>query len=316
IGAGAAGLCALKHILSKKGFVPIIWEHSSEVGGTWIYTSNIGTDKHGFPIHSSMYNSLKTNLPKEIMAFPDFPFKEGEKSFIHHTEVLQYLNDYTDHFGLRHLINFEHHVDWVEPVERESGPPGWKVSVRNLVEKKSSEEECDALIICNGHYSTPKYPDIVNMDSFSGKKMHSHSYRVQDPFSNMTVAGVGSISLWNGYIRWNWPRWQKRCICATTFRCPSHPSSQPTSVRRKASKRRAPEASCCTTGLSSRRTPLFSAQATNTHFPLPERACEVRVDENRVRPLYKQPRPLEIPFNGDRRNSVPDLSVSHLRYAG
>ena len=36
-------------------------------------------------IHSSMYKNLRTNLPKEVMAFPDFPFDDsecGKRSFI------------------------------------------------------------------------------------------------------------------------------------------------------------------------------------------------------------------------------------------
>lgn len=58
IGAGAAGLCALRHVLSDETLTPIVWEHSSDIGGTWIYTPNVGLDEYGFPIHSSMYKSL------------------------------------------------------------------------------------------------------------------------------------------------------------------------------------------------------------------------------------------------------------------
>ena len=41
----------------------------------------------GEPIHSSMYLDLKTNLPKEVMAFPDFPFRNTDDSFLHHSKV-------------------------------------------------------------------------------------------------------------------------------------------------------------------------------------------------------------------------------------
>ena len=46
----------------------------------------------------------RTNLPKEIMAFPDLPFPSHLPSFMHHTDVLQYLQDYTDMFDLRKYI--------------------------------------------------------------------------------------------------------------------------------------------------------------------------------------------------------------------
>ena len=38
------------------------------------------------------------------MAFPDFPFNEDLPSFVKHTDVCQYLADYTDHFHLRDHI--------------------------------------------------------------------------------------------------------------------------------------------------------------------------------------------------------------------
>lgn len=50
---------------------------------------------------SGFYVSFfRTNLPKEVMAFPDFPFPEGDESFLHHSEVQKYLEDYAQHFDL------------------------------------------------------------------------------------------------------------------------------------------------------------------------------------------------------------------------
>jgi hypothetical protein len=43
----------------------------------------------------------RTNLPTQVMAFPDFAFRDTLiDSFISHTDVLQYLSDYTAHFDL------------------------------------------------------------------------------------------------------------------------------------------------------------------------------------------------------------------------
>ena len=58
IGAGAAGLCALKRSLSIPGWTSIAWEQDSVVGGTWVYDAGTGTNKYGYPIHSSMYENL------------------------------------------------------------------------------------------------------------------------------------------------------------------------------------------------------------------------------------------------------------------
>lgn len=42
----------------------------------------------------------RTNLPKEVMAFPDYEFKKSLPSFIEHFHVKEYLQDYAEHFGL------------------------------------------------------------------------------------------------------------------------------------------------------------------------------------------------------------------------
>ena len=105
IGAGASGLSALRHLAAKPDiFEPDAFEQASDVGGTWIYTDRIGTDENGLPLHASMYKYLSTNLPKEVMAFPDFPFSEKLPSFMNHEDVLNYLKDYAHHFDLLKFI--------------------------------------------------------------------------------------------------------------------------------------------------------------------------------------------------------------------
>ncbi len=100
--------------------------------GFQVYTDSVGTDCHGNPVHSSMYRQLRTNLPKEIMAYPDFPFKETGKSYLHHTEVRNYLDDYCDHFGLMPFIEFNTKVVEVRPVESKDNKTTWSVTSQNV----------------------------------------------------------------------------------------------------------------------------------------------------------------------------------------
>ncbi|CAG0915133.1 unnamed protein product [Notodromas monacha] len=58
IGAGAAGLCAVKKLVSV-GHDVICYERGSGVGGTWVFDERIGIDDHGLPVHSSMYKGLR-----------------------------------------------------------------------------------------------------------------------------------------------------------------------------------------------------------------------------------------------------------------
>lgn len=61
IGAGAAGLCALRHLAADPAtFEPAAFEQTDHLGGTWVYNERVGIDaKNQIPIHSSMYENLR-----------------------------------------------------------------------------------------------------------------------------------------------------------------------------------------------------------------------------------------------------------------
>ncbi|XP_050725812.1 uncharacterized protein LOC127003340 isoform X2 [Eriocheir sinensis] len=192
IGAGAAGLCAAHHISATPGMTPVVWEKAAKVGGTWVYTPQVGKDEHGLPIFSSMYKNLKTNLPKEVMQFPDFPFPEQEESFLHHTDVLGYLEDYAKHYELHQYIKFGCNVEEVKPVEQDEEPTSWSVTVKDLEDSTTTTTVCDAIFVCNGHYSVPKIPSIKDIEKFHGRQTHSHDYREPEPFKGERVVMLGA----------------------------------------------------------------------------------------------------------------------------
>ena len=68
IGAGAAGLVALRHLRDHLDtFQPVAFEQTQQIGGTWVYTDEVGIDSStGRPVHSSMYRHLRVNIPKEV----------------------------------------------------------------------------------------------------------------------------------------------------------------------------------------------------------------------------------------------------------
>ncbi len=57
IGAGASGLAALRHLARKpKIFKPVAFEHSSVVGGLWVYREKQLKGAYG---HTSIYQNLR-----------------------------------------------------------------------------------------------------------------------------------------------------------------------------------------------------------------------------------------------------------------
>ena len=59
-------------------------------------------------------------------------------------------------------------------------------------DSQSQTATYDALVVCNGHYSAPRCPEVKGSDVFPGQVMHSHNYRHNEAFKGQTVVLVGA----------------------------------------------------------------------------------------------------------------------------
>ena len=88
------------------------------------------------------------------MGFPGFPFKEDLPSFVHHSDMLDYLRTYCAHYRLERFIHFNTHVERVAPVETGTGFCGdsvrWSVTSKNTLSGERGVEMFDAVLVCNG----------------------------------------------------------------------------------------------------------------------------------------------------------------------
>ncbi|XP_076130455.1 uncharacterized protein LOC143112091 isoform X2 [Alosa pseudoharengus] len=195
VGAGAAGLCAARHILARpKTFAsPVVYERTPHVGGTWFYEDSVEPQDRRH-VHSSMYRDLRTNLPKEVMMFPDFPFEAHLPSFLPHQDVQNYLKRYCTHFAITPHIKFDTAVEEVRPIamemDREKGL-AWEVTSCDKHGTQNTET-FDSVFICTGHYSDPHIPPTPGLQYFKGKVMHSHFYRYPEPFAGQSVVVFGA----------------------------------------------------------------------------------------------------------------------------
>lgn len=186
IGAGIAGLCSARHSLSN-GLETIVYEQSDDIGGTWQYTDDVGINKYGIDVHTSMYKHLRTNLPKEVMGFPDFPIPQEEASYISSENMIAFLNKYTEKYSIRERIKFLHHVIRIQPKNNK-----WEVLVKDLQNDIYKTEVFEYVMICNGHYHTPSYPRLNGIEDFIGTTLHSHDYRNPDSFKDENVLVIGA----------------------------------------------------------------------------------------------------------------------------
>ena len=190
IGARAAGLVAAREVL-RAGLTPTVFEATPQIGGVWVYSDMTESDPLGQTPderrHSSLYASLRTNLPTDLMQFFDYPFAPPDgKRYPPHEAVLQYLQDFARDFDLLQ------HVQLSTPVTRVSThADGFRVRC-NPAGGSESTALFDAVMVCNGHYTKPRIVQIDGMDSFPGTLLHAHNYRRPGPFRGQRVALFGT----------------------------------------------------------------------------------------------------------------------------
>lgn len=164
IGAGVAGLIAARE-LQQNGHRVTVYEKSDQLGGTWTYDPRVESDPLSLDpnreiIHNSLYSSLRTNHPRQIMRFSDYPFTKtyaDPRNFPGHEEVLKFLNDFAEHFQLTELIRFNTDVVRVEQLVS-SRNDKWIVESR--MGELSREEIFEAVVVCNGHHTEPQVADF------------------------------------------------------------------------------------------------------------------------------------------------------------
>eukprot|EP00794_Sanderia_malayensis_P018864 gene18864-20764_t len=303
IGAGAAGLATARYLAAHKGlFKTVIYEQESQIGGTWLYAEQSITAKPGSEgmdellkpdnHHSSMYKSLRTNLPKQVMAYPDFPFSDDCRTFPSHVEVLKYLQDYASNYGIYDAIRFNQKVTNVMPMPRENAKDHhdnvqWVVKSIDTKDGLESTEIYDTVIICNGHFTVPNVPVIQGIENYKGFVMHSHFYRVPDAYANKDVVVLGARSSGRD-ISIEISRIANSVMLS--HRNEKVKTSMPENISEKPSIKSIDNDGCVVFEDESRAKADAIVFCTGYKFNLPflDEKCRIKVENERVFPLYKQ----------------------------
>jgi cation diffusion facilitator CzcD-associated flavoprotein CzcO len=168
IGAGAAGLAALKEML-EAGFAVDCFEKNAEIGGHW----NVD------------YDALHLITPRGSSFFDGFPMPEDYPLYPSRDQVKAYMNSYADHFELRKHITFETAVTSIEPVDT-TGEKGWSVKLASGVDRHYA-----GVLVANGHLWDCKIPEVAK--KFTGKSIHSGRYHnTQEIEGRVLVVGFGN----------------------------------------------------------------------------------------------------------------------------
>ena len=170
IGAGGAGLAAAQGLKARN--VPfVVHEAGSGIGGNWRYENDSGL--------SSAYASLTTNVSRQRTSFRSFPLRRGPL-YLHRTEMVAYLEAFTDRFGLREHIHLGSPVTSARALQ----DGGWEVRAGDGAPKRYS-----SVLVATGYNSVPRFPELPG--SFEGLELHTHDYRTPEPFAGRDTIVIG-----------------------------------------------------------------------------------------------------------------------------
>ncbi|KAK5783401.1 hypothetical protein PVK06_037909 [Gossypium arboreum] len=183
VGSGFAGLVTARE-LKREALLVTVFEKADHVDGIWLFNSRVDTDLLGLDlnreiVHSSLYRSLRVNLPRQIMGFMDYPFMKKECG------DPRTFPGFCPGLWVDGLIRFGHEVVRVELTDEARHK--WVVESRTRETEsrwESKEEVFEAVVICNGKHTEPKIVEFPGRDTWPGLQMHNHSYRTPEQFEN------------------------------------------------------------------------------------------------------------------------------------
>ncbi|KAG2204111.1 hypothetical protein INT47_011594 [Mucor saturninus] len=236
LGAGPAGLPTAK-LLQDEGIEVKIYERNAKAGGTWIYNEEKPINPSfpseipskivapSFPPKNSTlpfsltkkienvkeellrltpptpcYRSLRNNVPTPLLKYKDFDWAANTPWFTSHEKILEYLQNYSTHFGLDQITEYNTSVEHLEEVPNQEG---WKVLTKHAsnvdnenVKISWKEEKFDAVVVATGHYHAPYVPDLPGLTDWRNKwpdnVIHSKQYRVPEQFKDKSVLLIGN----------------------------------------------------------------------------------------------------------------------------
>ena len=215
IGGGPSGLVSIRHL--KEIANVTAFEAKDDVGGMWYYTStteenhpNLDQDPYHSlygHLHSSLYDKLYTNVPKEMMTFKDFLHKDETPYIMEASTFFEYTKEYARKFDLYDNLKLQTVVNKVRLVSNMTPDERKACSVPSDTTKKYCLSYCtvqepnkglnslfDYIFVCNGHFSKANWPLIEGQATYEGVQMHMHSLRKLDKerFDNKRILVVGT----------------------------------------------------------------------------------------------------------------------------
>jgi putative flavoprotein involved in K+ transport len=166
IGGGAAGL-STAGALSRRGIDAVVLEQDAELGGTW----------------ARRYDRLHLHTIRRYSGLAHFPIPARYPTYLSRDDVVAYLKEYADHFGLRVVTGAT-----VQKIRSsDAAPKRWTVQTAGGEPWRGR-----VVVIATGQYRQPIVPPWAGREMYAGRLSHSVAYSNALPYTGQRVLVVGA----------------------------------------------------------------------------------------------------------------------------
>lgn len=169
VGAGFGGV-GMGIQLKRHGFYDFkIFEQRDGVGGVW---------------RANTYPGAACDVPSHLYSFSFARGHQWSRRYAPQPEIVQYMNEITDEFGIRDHIQFG---TAVESADFDEAAGTWTITTGD-----GASHEFEAVVTACGQLTNPAWPDLHGIEGFEGKSFHSADWDHDYDLAGKEVAVVGS----------------------------------------------------------------------------------------------------------------------------
>lgn len=169
LGAGFSGIGMAARLLHAGIDDIVVIERGSQVGGTW---------------RDNTFPGAACDIPSDLYSFSFAPNPDWTRIFPPQGEILRYLHDTADRFGVTPKIRFGAEL---ERAEWDDDDRMWRLRLAG-----GQTLEARIFVSASGPFVDPSWPAIDGLESFAGARFHSARWDHSVDLAGTRVAVIGT----------------------------------------------------------------------------------------------------------------------------
>jgi cation diffusion facilitator CzcD-associated flavoprotein CzcO len=168
VGCGFSGLGMAIRLKQAERHDFLIFERSSDAGGTW---------------RDNVYPGCQCDVPSHLYSYSFAPNPNWSRTYSPQAEIWDYLRECVHRFGVDPHIRYDHEVH----------DACWDAAARRWVlQTAGGTYTSDVLVFANGALAEPNVPDIKGAAAFEGQAFHSARWPSGLDLAGKRVAVIGT----------------------------------------------------------------------------------------------------------------------------